>query len=69
MKILFILIIILFSTGCQNQVNLASSVVNVTVIKFQYADNESKNSGLSGSEIKNPKNDQEGGDVKVPVGE
>lgn len=62
---LFAYFMLFFMTSCQNQVNLASSVVNITVIKIQYAEDESKNSGMSGSDIKDPRNDQKGGEIKT----
>lgn len=60
-------LVLLTTTGCQNQVNLASSVVNITVIKIQYAEDDARNEGMSGSDIKDPRNDQKGGDAKLPV--
>ena len=50
--------------GCQLQINLASSVVNVPVSKTQVGDNPD----MSGSSLKDLKNDgQKGGEIKVPL--
>ena len=50
-------------TGCQLQVNIASPVNNVTVIKAQH---ESDNADMSGSKLDDVARDisQKGGDVK-----
>lgn len=65
MKKIIILFCLLLLTGCQLQINLASSVVNVPVNKAQYAEKDSENK-MSGSDIKNPKNDQTTDTVVTP---
>ncbi len=44
-KLIFILFTLLFACGCQIQINLASSVVNVPVSKTQISDGDAEMSG------------------------
>jgi hypothetical protein len=60
----FLSVLPLLFCGCQIQINVASSVVNIPVVKTQH---DNKNSGMSGSDLKESGNGlkQKGGDLKA----
>jgi len=59
----FILFIIVTCSGCQLQVNIASNVTNVPIVKTQYESDKAKMTGSSLEDVK--KGSDKAGDVKV----
>jgi len=59
----FILFIIVTCSGCQLQVNIASNVTNVPIVKTQFESDEANMTGSSLEDVK--KGPDKAGDVKV----